>query len=223
MNDDDKDLIVATVAAIPIVGGTISVLVDKFVPSELKKRRDSLIKQFDSDIEDIKEKIKPGQLESEEYITILFKVFKSAIEEHNQEKIKRFRAILKNSAIDDNIQNPEIEFYIKVVNDLTLKHFEVLTHLYSGFLFSNGSKIEDFCSPEHMNIDKDYLKVCIDDLLRLNLLSDKKEYIEERIKEIAENGFPKDSPFSDKDYYLIEKRSHIPTSLGERFYSFIKI
>jgi hypothetical protein len=79
MNEDAKNIVVEATSAIPVVGGPISVLVDKYVPIELEKRRKNLIEQFDKDIEEIRDQIKPGRLENEEYMTILFKVFKSAI------------------------------------------------------------------------------------------------------------------------------------------------
>ncbi|MDD2896049.1 MAG: hypothetical protein PHG81_08510 [Aliarcobacter sp.] len=165
MNEHSKNLIISGTAAIPIVGGSISILIDKYIPSELEKRRNNLIEKFDNDIEAIKEEIKPGRLESEEYMTILFKVFKSAIEEHSQEKIKLFRAILKNSAICEYIVDPSIEFYIKLVNDLTITHFRFLKLVFRKEYFEF---VHYFESTE---FDKSFQDAFINDLLNMNLIA----------------------------------------------------
>jgi hypothetical protein len=165
MNEHSKNLIISGTAAIPIVGGSISILIDKYIPSELEKRRNNLIEKFDNDIEAIKEEIKPGRLESEEYMTILFKVFKSAIEEHSQEKIKLFRAILKNSAICEYIVDPSIEFYIKLVNDLTITHFKFLKLVFKEEYYE---VVHYFESTE---FDKSFQDAFINDLLNMNLIA----------------------------------------------------
>lgn len=163
LNDHVKNMALASIAAIPVIGGSISILVDKYLPSELEKRKNKLIEQFDQDIEDIKSKIDPARLESEAYITIFFKVFKNAIEEHNQEKIKKFRAILKNTALSVTIENPEIEFYIKLVNELTITHLKILRFIYNGDFYDRVTYI-------HLTEDSALQELCVIDLERLNLI-----------------------------------------------------
>lgn len=165
MNEHSKNLIVSSTALIPVLGGSISVLVDKYIPSELEKRRNSLIEQLDKDIEAVKEKIKPNRLESVEYTTILFKVFKNVMEEHDQEKIKKYRAILQNSAITTYIENPEIEFYIKLLNELTTSHIKLLRLINENNFHYNVHYIHTEES------DKVLQNYCIKDLKRVDLIS----------------------------------------------------
>ena len=169
-------------------------LIDKYVPSELEKRRKRLIDQFDQDIEYIKEKIKPQILESEEYLTILFKVFKNAIEEHEQMKIKLFRAILQNSAIDNNITSPEIELFIKFVSELTISHIRIFKYIHKG-------SFVDIVHYIHPTEDIELQNLCVQDLKQLNL-----------IRDTESNGLVKNRALS---YTL--------SNLGKRFYNFIEL
>lgn len=165
MNEHSKNLILSSSALIPVLGGSISILIDKYIPSELEKRRNKLIEQLDKDIEAVKEKVKPDRLESAEYATILFKVFKNAIEEHDQEKIKKYRAILQNSAITEYIENPEIEFYIKLLNELTTSHIKLVRLIdESNFHY----EVHYIHTEESDKVLQDY---CIKDLERVNLIS----------------------------------------------------
>lgn len=228
MKENIKHLIVASSSAIPYVGGPISYLVDKCIPSELEKRKDHLIKQFDNDIEEIRKQIKPGRLESEEYMTILFKVFKSAIEEHEQEKIKIFRAILQNSAIGDNIQNPEIELYIRIVNSLSVKHIEILKlvneSIIAGLeksdvrlLLKEFKKLED--------LDDEYLDICIDELKGFKLITTDMEYLRKSAEELNKRS-DKLSELEEFILYISKFEKHhtgILTNLGKRFYNYIEL
>jgi phosphate/sulfate permease len=159
MNEHTKNLIVGSISLVPIVGGAISLLIDKYVPSTIAQRRDALLQQFDKDIEIIKTQIQPQRLESEEYLTVLFKIFKNALEEHNQEKIQRFRGILQNSAICENLDHPEIELYIMLASDLTVSHMQILRWIQSEEFHEKVNYI-------HVAEDNDYSlqRFCVSDL-----------------------------------------------------------
>lgn len=158
MNDKTKQLIVAGTSAIPYLGGPISVLIDKNIPSELEKRRSNLIEKFEKDIEMIKDQVRPGRLESEEYLTILFKVFKNAMEEHEKIKLESFRGILQNSAKLEDINDPEIEFFIKLISELTTSHILLFKLIYED-CFSEGV----YYSTSGV-IEKELQFFCINDL-----------------------------------------------------------
>lgn len=197
MNDKTKQLIVAGTSAIPYLGGPISVLIDKNIPSELEKRRSNLIEKFEKDIEMIKDQVRPGRLESEEYLTILFKVFKNAMEEHEKIKLESFRGILQNSAKLEDINDPEIEFFIKLISELTTSHILLFKLIYED-CFSEGV----YYSTSGV-IEKELQFFCINDLKRVNLIFNVKDSIENHWK------------YGESLYKV--------TDLGKRFYSFIKL
>lgn len=197
MNDKTKQLIVLGTSAIPYLGGPISILIDKNIPSELEKRRNNLIEKFEKDIEIIKDQIRPGRLESEEYLTILFKVFKNAMEEHEKIKLESFRGILQNSAKLEDINDPEIEFFIKLISELTTSHILLFKLIYED-CFSEGV----YYSTSGV-IEKELQFFCINDLKRVNLIFNVKDSIENHWK------------YGESLYKV--------TDLGKRFYSFIKL
>jgi hypothetical protein len=197
MNDKIKQLIVASTATIPYLGGSISVLIDKNIPSELEKRKNNLIENFEKDIEIIKDQVKPGRLESEEYITILFKVFKNAMEEHDKIKLESFRGILQNSAKMENINDPEIEFFIKLINELTVSHVVLFKLIYENIFMENV-----FYSSSGV-IEKELQSFCLNDLKRVNLIYYVKDSLDNYLK-------------CGESLYKV-------TDLGERFYSFIEL
>lgn len=197
MNEKTKQLIVAGTSIIPYFGGPISVLIDKNIPSELEKRRNNLIEKFEKDIEIIKDQVKSERLESEEYMTILFKVFKNAMEEHEKIKLECFRGILQNSAKIEDINDPEIEFFIKLVNELTTSHILLFKLIYED-CFSEGV----YYTTSGV-IEKELQSFCLNDLKRVNLIS--------HVKDSIENHWN----FGESLYNV--------TDIGKRFYSFIKL
>lgn len=197
MKDTTKKLILVGTAAIPYIGGVISVLIDKSIPSALEKRRNNLIEQLDKDIDEIKEHVKPGRLESEEYMTILFKVFKNAMEEHEKIKLESFRGILQNSAKVEDINDPEIEFFIKLISELTTSHILLFKLIYEdcfreGVYYTTSGVIE-----------KELQSFCLNDLKRVNLIFNVKDNLDNHWK------------YGESLYKV--------TDLGKRFYSFIKL
>lgn len=183
VTDHIKIITSTLVAAIPVVGGPISNLINEYVPSELETRRTNLIENFDKDIKALKDQCKAETLESPEYTTIVFKVFKNAIEEHDDDIIKAYRAILQNSATINLDHNFEIDYYIKLLNELTITHIYLLKLIHDGEFF-NGV----IYTPPG---DKSFQDSCIEDLKAKRLiLSDKETFgntINTRLKPIAEN------------------------------------
>ena len=54
---DKKDLIrnglIALTSSVPYVGGTLSFLLDKYIPSEAEKRKNAFIKNLETDLQEI--------------------------------------------------------------------------------------------------------------------------------------------------------------------------
>lgn len=165
MNENLKNIILVTSSAVPYFGGPISVLIDKYIPSSLEKRRNILLDKIDKDLIDIKEQIKPDRLESEEYITIFLKVFKNAISEHNQNKIELYRTILKNTAIIEEIDDYEIELFVRFVEILSLPHiFFLKTLKEEAIIYDNV---------HYFGLSIDHQLFCIHELINLGIIKEK--------------------------------------------------
>jgi hypothetical protein len=165
-----RNTLIATSASIPIAGGTLSVILDKYLPSELQRRKDNIIDSLTEDLENLKSEIDLIKLESPEYLTVFLKVLKRAVDEHHQEKIIAFRNILLNEAIAPSSEFDEITFYIRMVEDLTVDQIRILNLIYKNKL--NGScstkgNINIYKDLEKIwpEIDKNYLLACVTELI----------------------------------------------------------
>jgi len=124
MNSHLKNIVVATVGTIPF-GGGVSVLIDKYIPDNLQKKRDKLIDTFLCDLESI-ENIDEDFLRSEDFTMFFLRIFNKAMIENNQIKSKIFRSILKTIASQNYKIDLEIEMFIKLTEDLITHQFYFL-------------------------------------------------------------------------------------------------
>ena len=99
--DAIRNIGIASVAAMPIVGGPLAFLLDKYVPEENKRRQNEFILKLSEDIEKLKDKIDVKNMETPEFKSIFMKLLSQSIFEHREEKIGSFRNILLNVLIDD--------------------------------------------------------------------------------------------------------------------------
>lgn len=92
---DKKDLIrnslIALTSTVPYIGGTISFLLDKYIPSEAEKRRNEFIKKIEADLKEIEEKVDDFNLDTPEFYSIFTRLLKESMEEYRSEKITAFR------------------------------------------------------------------------------------------------------------------------------------
>ena len=65
---DKKDLIrnglIALTSTVPYVGGTLSFLLDKYIPSEAEKRKNAYIKNLEADLQEVKGKVNSFNLKN---------------------------------------------------------------------------------------------------------------------------------------------------------------
>ena len=131
MNLHFKNIIVAGTSTIPF-GGGISVLIDKYIPDNLQKKRDKLLEDILIDLENIKEEINEDFFKSEDLTIVILTIFNKAMIGNNQIKSKIFRSILKNIALQNYKIDLETEIYIKLIEDLVTHQLEFLRHINNG-------------------------------------------------------------------------------------------
>ncbi len=202
--DHIRNAVVAGANLIPVAGGILGVILDKYLPSELETRKNRLIEDISNDLEEVKEKVSVDWLQSPDFISIFMKAFRGAIEENRHEKIISFRNILINTAISETDEFDEVTFYIRLVNDLTVDQIRVLHHVYSGRIEGGfDTKNENNVYREFQNIwpavDQSYLMACITELIRFNLISSSNKLLKEKKT----------------------NKGHVLTGFGERFVKYI--
>lgn len=196
--DHLRNVSVAVVSAIPLWGGPIAVLLDKYLPSYLERRRDEMLSQLSRDFIELSTRLSPERLSTDEFIAVFVKAFHRAMEEHIAEKREAFRAIILNTALSQDNQFDEASLYIRLVSDLTADQIKILRLLTHEEFRGEDQGLYYAIQRVWPGIDSDYLKACATELLRYNLASSNPS-------EVATQGH------------------HFLTGLGHRFIEFISI
>ncbi|MTI29343.1 hypothetical protein [Xanthovirga aplysinae] len=111
------------------VGSGIASLMSDYIPSQRELRLMEFTENIARDLSELKEEINENYLRSDEYAFIFEKCFKGAVESYQKEKIIAFRAVLVNSLIDVEKTQTEKEYYLNLVDNLSLLHIQVLSFL----------------------------------------------------------------------------------------------
>lgn len=179
LNDDKtqkdefiRNIAIGAVGMIPVAGGPLSVLLDKYLPSTLQKRRDQFINDLASDIETLPEKAIQKLLVSDEYHSLLIKTCRIVLQEDKKEKIYCFRNILLNTAINEGSNSNEIDFYFKLIQELSVDQVRIL-HLFYLKEYKKTldfDNINDYLSENWKDVDKDYRFALVTELMRYGII-----------------------------------------------------
>jgi hypothetical protein len=175
-----RNILIAASAAIPIAGGPISVILDKYLPSEFEERKNNFITALSEDLENIKDQISIERLQSKEYLTFFIKILKHSMEEHRKEKTIAFRNILINEAISKSNEFDETTMYIRLINDLTIDQIRILHYIYQKKLVGHcnaNAEINIYKELKKLwsEIDYHYLLACVTELIRFFIITSSSE------------------------------------------------
>ncbi len=192
-----KNISIAAVSTIPVLGGALSVLMDKYIPNYVERRRIQLMEDLSKELEELSERITPERLASEEFASVFIRGFRRAMEEHLHEKIEAFKAIILNTAIAPSTEFDELTLFLRLVSDLTVDQIRIL-HLLQRDADIRKDKQGLFLVMKAAwpDADSDYLMACVNELLRGNLVTSN----------------PKNKG---------EQGQHFLTGLGSRFVAYI--
>lgn len=166
---DKKDLIrnglIALTSTVPYVGGTLSFLLDKYIPSEAEKRKNAYIKNLEADLQEVKGKVNNFNLETPEFYSIFTKLLKASMEEYRNEKITAYRNLTLRIVLNPQEFN-KIDFFAQLV--ISLVPDEILM-LHVFYLLDVKGELQNF--------DTDKQKRDIYDILLRIYGIDDREYI----------------------------------------------
>ncbi len=188
VNDKLRNALVAISSMIPTVGGTISFLLDKYIPSESEIRKNVFLQQIANDLENLKEKIDINNIETPEFQSVFSKLLRASIEEHREEKIIAFRNITVNLLLEPNkLAFNKVEFYTRLVLLLIPDEIKIL---HTFFLLDIKKTLTSYDSSNKkrdiykiieeiwQTKDKEYVKALIIDCSRYMLISGSPEQAE---------------------------------------------
>ena len=202
-SDRIRTALVASASAIPWAGGPLAVVLDKYLPDELERRKDAFIKQIADDLKQLENKVGELALDSPEMMSTFIKILRHGLEEYRQEKLIAYRNILLNSAISLEAEMNERDFYIRLVDTFTIDQIRILHLLYMrdvkhSLVLGEDNNIYSYVKEAWPSVDEYYIQACVTELMRFFIVSSATKLEKEK---------------GDKGHSL--------TGFGERFISYI--
>lgn len=178
-----RNALISATAGIPMIGGPVSYLLDKYVPSEIEKRKIAFIDQLSQDIDKLTLSHQKTNVGTPSFISSFIKVFPRVLEEHRKEKIISYRNILINEAVSESHDFDELTFFIRLLSDLTVDQIHILHLVYrkqvqSSNEFGGVFNIYEEFRESHPKVEKFYLQACVTELIRYFLISSSSEVVE---------------------------------------------
>ncbi len=129
----------ATLTSLP-VGASIASLLTDYIPDSKFKRIDKFARQVADDLKRLNDKIDSEYIMKDEFAYMFEQSFRGAAQNYQKEKIEAFRAILLNSAIRQDVIQEEKEFFLSLVNTLSVLHIRILKFLANpeGYIQEQG-------------------------------------------------------------------------------------
>ena len=128
INEHIVNVFKAAVATVPFAGGIASLMSD-YIPSQRQKRLEEFAENITSELENFKEEVNENYILTDEFSFIFEKCFKGGVENYQKEKVIAFKAILINSLIDFDTTQNEKEYYLNLVDNLSLLHIQILSFM----------------------------------------------------------------------------------------------
>jgi hypothetical protein len=124
----------AGLAAIPVVGGSLQVLVDTVLAPSLSKRRDRWIQELADLVEVIRKRVDTDSLEflagDEAFVTAVADASRIAMGTHLEEKLRLLKNCLLHMATQASRPDDFMSIrFLRFVEDLTPEHFVVLQYM----------------------------------------------------------------------------------------------
>lgn len=79
-----RNICIAATAAIPVAGGSISVLLDKFLPNKLEERKQKVLTNIQNDLQKIDFTLLQNKFDNEEFYTVFLKILNKSISSHRE-------------------------------------------------------------------------------------------------------------------------------------------
>lgn len=133
------NIFAAALASVPI-GASFTSLLKEYIPDARFKRIDRFARQVAEDLKRLSDKIDVDYITKDEFAYMFEQSFRGVAQNYQEEKIEAFRAILLNSAIRKDVIQEEKEFFLSLVNNLSVVHIRILKFLANpeGYISEQG-------------------------------------------------------------------------------------
>lgn len=130
----------AAAATTPFCGGIASLMSD-YIPSSRFKRLEEFAKAIVKDMQRLKKRLDEKLTQTDEFAFIFEQCFRGAIENYQKEKLDAFKGILINSTIGTDLSDYEKEYFLNLINALSVLHIRILKFLARPIEYLNENRI----------------------------------------------------------------------------------
>ena len=144
-----------------------------------------MINRIADDLEGLKEQGGEIDIESPEFLTTFMKVLRHGLEEHREEKIAAFRNVLLNTAGNSDAPVNEKDFYIRLIDTLTIDQIRILNLFYrrdveGNLSFGAENDINKYLENEWSAVDEHNRSACLTELIRFFIITSSEEMQKKR-------------------------------------------
>ena len=164
----------AGLSTAPFMGGIAS-LIEDYIPTSKKKRLEEFATRVAEDLTALQTQVQDGALRNDNFAHVFEACFRGAAENYQEEKLDSFRGILVNSAIGLQVEESEKDYYMTLVNSLSVLHLQILQFMANpmGYLEANGiSPSSTIFSPVAIpNVSIEAIKSAFGDLYQSGMIN----------------------------------------------------
>jgi len=131
----------AILANFPIGAGIASLMSD-YIPSRKLERLTEFAEKAAEDLKRLSDEVLEERLKTDSFAFVFEECFAGASRHYQKEKLDAFRAILVNSAVRSDFSGDESEFFLQLVNSLSVLHLRMLWFLSNPVEYLRGRGIE---------------------------------------------------------------------------------
>ncbi|WP_167631982.1 hypothetical protein [Mariprofundus ferrooxydans] len=168
-----RNLSIAATSVIPVVGGPVSYILDKYVPEFVEERREAFLRTLNDELEQVVEAGIEIDLQGERFISIFVRCVRLALDEYEQEKIDSFRNIIVNTAIPRQQDFDETSLMMNWVREFTGDQIRVIKAIkVNDEIAYYGEQSDFYYAVKHHfpKIPREYLIALAQDLIGKNIV-----------------------------------------------------
>jgi hypothetical protein len=121
----------AALAAIPIVGGSITEVVSMVLAPSIARRRDEWLKELADGLDEVERKVEGFKIEDlgqdENFVSAVIEASRSAVSTHKSEKRVALRNALLNIALHRGPEEDQQQMFLRYIDEFTIWHIRVLS------------------------------------------------------------------------------------------------
>ena len=130
----------AGLATAPFCGGIASLMSD-YIPSSKFQRLEQFAEKIAEDLNRLQNQVDEAIIQTDEFAFLFENCFRGVAENYQKEKLEAFRGILINSAIGVNLSEDEKEYFLNLVNTLSVLHVRILKFMSKPIEYLSENKI----------------------------------------------------------------------------------